>query len=41
MSLIAEIYTNLEITYNITIQISHGTEHGIFFQKSIAEHEVP
>lgn len=41
MSWIAEINTNLEITYNITSQISHDTDHGVLFPKSVAEREVP
>ena len=40
MSLITEIYTALEITYNITLQISHDTENDILFQKCLAEHGV-
>ena len=40
MPLMTEIYSMVEITYNITAQISHDTENGVLFQNCLAEHGV-
>ena len=40
MPLMTEIYSMVEITYNITAQISHDTENGVLFQNCLAEHDI-